>query len=175
MKRARANVAIGFTIGLLATLLIAALAILFVPRLRPIVGINTTVLNETNTPAATNVVQNGAVENLINGTRQEVVTKNDNIEVTSPAPYDKIDNPVTVSGSARVFENIVSIRLRDQDGTVLAESFASADAPDVGQFGDFALSLTYRAPTSTSGTLEVYWNSARDGSEEDLISIPVEF
>ncbi|MFH0831070.1 MAG: Gmad2 immunoglobulin-like domain-containing protein [Parcubacteria group bacterium] len=171
MKQSRVNLWIGFTIGLLAALLLAALAILFVPRLRPIVGIDSNkVINQSNTVNTLNETSNEPA------TRNEPVRlESENIYVSSPAPYARISNPVEVAGGARVFENTVSVRLRDGDGSVLAESFATADSPDVGLFGPFELNLSYRKPSFATGKLEFFQQSAKDGSEQDLVTIPVEF
>lgn len=173
MKKGRANIFIGFTIGLLAALLLAALAILFVPRLRPIVGLNGTTVMNTTINATANTAAVNTSENKEN--KVPVRVESENIYVSSPAPDTKISNPFLVSGSARVFENIVNIRLKDGDNSVLAESFATAQSADVGLFGNFELNLTYKQPRFATGTLEVYWQSAKDGSDQDLVSIPVEF
>jgi len=166
MARRRTNFWLGFTIGLLAALLIAALAVLLVPKLRPIVGIE----NAASTAADVTGSSNTA-------TPEDVVisTESENISVTAPAPYARITSPVAVSGEARVFENVVNVRLRDEDGRVLADTFTTADAPDIGQFGPFSISLSFDAPTGTVGTLEVFWQSPRDGSETDTVTIPVRF
>lgn len=158
MARRRTNFWLGFTIGLLAALLVATLAVLLVPKLRPIVGIENAA-----------VVVNTPVE------LPPVKTESENIHVTAPEGYAVIRSPLTVQGEARVFENTVNVRLRDEDGRVLAETFATAEATDVGQFGPFAISLNYEQPTGKTGELEVFWFSPRDGSETDKVTIPVSF
>lgn len=160
MARRRTNFWLGFTIGLLAALLIATLAILLIPKLRPIVGIE----SSTSNVASVEVPNEPPVR-----------LESENIYVSAPAPDQTVTSPVTVSGQARVFENVVNIRLRDEDGRILAETYTTADAPDIGQFGPFSISLSFDAPTGTTGTIEVFQQSARDGSETDTVSIPVRF
>jgi hypothetical protein len=58
---------------------------------------------------------------------------------------------------------------------VLAEGHAMTDAPDVGQFGSFTLSVNYDEPTVPGGVVEVFSYSAKDGSEQDMVRIPVVF
>lgn len=101
-------------------------------------------------------------------------TESDNIKVTSPRPNEIVSLSFTISGQARVFENVVSFRVKDKSGNVLVAGTASAAAPDTGQFGDFAKQVTVTT-SSPSGTVEVYQASARDGSDQDLVSIPVHF
>jgi len=105
----------------------------------------------------------------------EAPLRSDNIIVTAPTQNSEIANPVTVRGQARTFENSVAIRLVHADGTVLAENFTTADAPDIGQFGPFEISLSYPANTQGSGQIEVFQYSAKDGSEIDKVTVPVRF
>jgi hypothetical protein len=98
-----------------------------------------------------------------------------NIHVTSPAPNQEILVPLSVTGEARVFENTIQIRLRDENGDILVEDTVTAQSPDIGQFGPFSDSLSYPAPKGTKGTVEVFDYSAKDGSEIDKVTIPVVF
>ncbi|MDP2629709.1 MAG: Gmad2 immunoglobulin-like domain-containing protein, partial [Candidatus Harrisonbacteria bacterium] len=98
-----------------------------------------------------------------------------NIKVYSPQPGDTVTSPVVILGEARVFENAFSYRVKDIDGNVLADAFSTANSPDIGQFGHFSVSLPYDAPTPPVGRVEVFTHSAQDGSEIELVSIPVFF
>ena len=48
-------------------------------------------------------------------------------------------------------------------------------APDIGQFGEYVVYATYSATPGEKGTVEVYDVSERDGSDTDVVSIPVYF
>lgn len=98
-----------------------------------------------------------------------------NIVVFEPDPNDGVGLPLVITGRARVFENTLSYRLTDGNGVVLAEGFTTADAPDIGQFGEFEITANYDEPATDAGTLKVFNYSARDGSEENVVSIPVSF
>lgn len=97
-----------------------------------------------------------------------------NIEVLSPRGGDFVKSGFAVKGNARVFENVVSIRLTDAGENVLVQTFTTANAPDVGMFGPFEKVLKFETAV-TEGTLEVYQSSAKDGSEIDKVTIPVLF
>lgn len=97
-----------------------------------------------------------------------------NIEVLSPRSGDRVKSGFAVKGNARVFENIVSIRLSDSEGNVLIETSAYANAPDVGKFGPFEKMLNFQT-SANEGILEVYQSSAKDGSEIDKVTVPVLF
>lgn len=98
-----------------------------------------------------------------------------NIRVVSPESNDEVGLPLIIRGQARVFENQFSWRVRDADGTILVEGSAMANSPDIGQFGPFEILASYPAPKGNTGTVEVFNYSARDGSEENMVRIPVRF
>ena len=106
---------------------------------------------------------------------KNVVTANEIIRVTSPEPGVTITNPVTVAGEARTFEANVLIRIRDGNGVELAHTFTTALTPDMGVFGPFSVSVRYREPGTTQGFVEAFESSAKDGSEINMIRIPVVF
>ncbi len=169
---------LGFIIGLLAALLIAAVAVLLMPRLRPIVS-------DSATPAPSDQVALPVLDTLENDTPDTTTSTSttnpvtpqtaENIRVTDPLDNGIIDNPVVIRGEARVFENTVSLRVRDGDGRVLAETFTTANSADIGLFGPFSISVTYEDPDYSYGSIEVYEESARDGSEINKVVIPVNF
>lgn len=99
----------------------------------------------------------------------------ENIRVTSPKPNDKLTSPFTVVGEARVFENVVNIRVTNAKGEAFITETAYAHAPDAGQFGAFSINLSYKFKNTKEGFVEVYHASAKDGSDQDLIRIPVMF
>lgn len=113
-----------------------------------------------------------------------------NIVVTSPKAGDVVSNPIIVTGRARVFENTVNYRLRQAGVPVnvseIFAGFTTAHAPDIGLFGNFSLkipilpTLDAKAvgqividPTPGSLIIEVFNYSAKDGSIENLVQIPV--
>jgi len=111
-------------------------------------------------------------------TYQESITMapaaSNNIEVLSPRGGDSVKSGFAVKGNARVFENVVSIRLSDSEGNSLVETTTNTNAPDAGQFGPFEKMLTFQTNSDT-GTLEVFQYSAKDGSEIDKVTIPLLF
>ncbi|MDO8602176.1 MAG: Gmad2 immunoglobulin-like domain-containing protein [bacterium] len=98
-----------------------------------------------------------------------------NIKVYSPRPGDPVADPVIIVGEARVFENTFNYRVKDATGAVLGQGFNNALAPDIGQFGPFSVALSITKPATSYGTVEVFNFSAKDGSEQDVVSIPIIF
>jgi len=97
-----------------------------------------------------------------------------NIEVLAPRDDDEVEAGFIVNGNARVFENTVNIRLLDSEGEILVETFSTANAPDIGQFGPFEIEIEYETEDS-KGTLEVFQISPKDGEEVDKVTIPLLF
>lgn len=113
-------------------------------------------------------LQDQSVETLDN-------IEGDNIVVTEPKEGQLVGLPLTIKGKARVFENTVSFRIKDSDGSVLLENFVTADSKDVGEFGPFEASVNYPEPKGDKGTVEVFEYSAKDGKEINKVKIPVVF
>lgn len=106
----------------------------------------------------------------------EIKSATGNVVVSSIVPNQELPNPFVILGRARVFESTVDWRVRDNQGNVLAEGATLTNAPDVGTFGDFRVRAFLRQlPEGGAGTVEVFTYSARDGSEQDMVRIPVRF
>ncbi len=95
-----------------------------------------------------------------------------NISVESPKANSQVSVPFVIKGKARVFENQLNYRILDANGKEVLEGSAYADAKDVGEFGPYEVTvsgLTLKGKI----TLEVFDYSAKDGSEEDKVVIPL--
>jgi Immunoglobulin-like domain of bacterial spore germination len=94
------------------------------------------------------------------------------IVVESPLPGDELRSPITVRGTADVFEASVGIRVLDASGQVLAAINTQASCGP-GCRGAFSTPLAFFTPTRQPGTIEVFEASAKDGSAIDVVSIPI--
>lgn len=97
------------------------------------------------------------------------------IWVRQPSPGQRVASPLLISGSAMVFEGTVCVRLLDGSDDVLINGFTNVTHGSPGQEslrGDFSISLDFTASKS-NGKLEVFWESAKDGSEQDKVIVPV--
>ena len=88
------------------------------------------------------------------------------IKVNHPAPGDVVSNPAHVAGYGTAFEGTISLRMRDDDGTVIAEG--STQGGSNGVIGAFKANLEFdRGPNRRLGVVEAFEESA-SGSGEDL-------
>jgi hypothetical protein len=94
------------------------------------------------------------------------------ITVQSPVIGEQVTSPVTVSGTADVFEAVVSVRVLDSAGNELARTFTNASC-GTGCRGSYAVTISYSAAQSQPGTIEVFETSAKDGQPVNVQLIPV--
>jgi spore germination protein GerM len=94
------------------------------------------------------------------------------ILVQSPRIGELVLSPVHISGTADVFEAVVSIAILDQDGKVIASTFTMATC-GTGCRGTWKTDVAYEVAETQHGTIHVYEVSAMDGSEIHVVDIPV--
>jgi hypothetical protein len=94
------------------------------------------------------------------------------ITVRSPVIGARVTSPVTVSGTADVFEATVSVRILDAAGHEIARTFTTASC-GTGCRGDYSVTISYSVPRTQAGTIEVFESSAKDGQPVNVQLIPV--
>ncbi len=94
------------------------------------------------------------------------------ITVQSPVIGAQVTSPVTVSGTADVFEAVVSVRILDSAGHEIARTFTTASC-GTGCRGDYSVTVSYSVPRTEPGTIEVFESSAKNGLPVNVQLIPV--
>ncbi len=90
----------------------------------------------------------------------------------TPQPEDEIASPVTVSGTADVFEGVVSIRILDAEGQELA-AMATQASCGTGCRGRFSATLAFVTQERQAGLVQVFEANAEGGPPASLVEIPV--
>jgi len=91
------------------------------------------------------------------------------IRVFRPLLGDQVANSIIVEGIGNVFEGNIQYRLLDAGGIILAEGFTTAM---MGDWGFYSFELATSGLVSGSAILlELFTESAKDGSIENLVSI----
>lgn len=95
------------------------------------------------------------------------------IVVEAPAAGARVTSPVTVSGTADVFEATVTVILLDADGNELARDFTTATC-GTGCRGDFSLELPFEVPAEQPGTIVVQDEDVEGGGTPPHVAeVPV--
>lgn len=104
----------------------------------------------------------------------EIGSKSRNVVVSSIAKNQVLPNPFVILGRATTADGEIHWRVRDTKGTEFASGVTVTDALDAGAFGAFRARAFYaKTPESSAGQLEVFTLSPKDGSEQDLVQIPI--
>ncbi|HEY3832585.1 MAG TPA: Gmad2 immunoglobulin-like domain-containing protein [Acidimicrobiia bacterium] len=106
--------------------------------------------------------------------RLDLTAALDTVLTDAPAPGDIVTSPMTVRGMGDTFEAQVSLRLRDANGHVLADTSTQATSGN-GVWGTFSAEISFAKPSTASGTLEVFDASEGDGAGAHGQTIPIRF
>jgi hypothetical protein len=96
-----------------------------------------------------------------------------NIMVERPEDGDELDRWVRVAGPSTAFEATIRVEIRQRDGRVLGGGIAMGGAS--GEFAIFTGDFTFDAPTTDTGAVVFFTESAEDGSVQEATVIPVTF
>ena len=99
---------------------------------------------------------------------------NDFIQVKLPQKNATVKNPILISGKANVYEGTVRIRITDNNKNVLADTFTTAGG-SMDKLYPFEKEITYETPQTENGLIEIFEESAKDGSEIYKVEVPVVF
>lgn len=94
------------------------------------------------------------------------------ITVQNPAIGEQVTSPVTVSGTADVFEAVVSVRILDAAGHEIARTFSTASC-GTGCRGGYSVPVSYTVASAQRGTIEVFESSPKNGQPVNVQTIPV--
>jgi spore germination protein GerM len=94
------------------------------------------------------------------------------IFVASPAVNDTVSSPLRVTGTANTFEAAFMLQILDANGTTLIEQPMMATS-GTGTRGTFDATIEFNARPGSQITLRVFEHSAKDGSEVNVVEIPL--
>jgi hypothetical protein len=95
------------------------------------------------------------------------------IFVETPGVWDRFESPMHLTGTANTFEAVVYYRLTDSRGEVVTQGQFNATS-GTGTRGTFDETISFDVTRQGRATLVVYEESAADGSETNVVAIPVE-
>ncbi|MGH2548092.1 MAG: Gmad2 immunoglobulin-like domain-containing protein, partial [Thermomicrobiales bacterium] len=95
------------------------------------------------------------------------------IFVETPGVWGRFESPMHLTGTANTFEATVSYRLTDVRGQVVVEGHFQATS-GTGTRGTFDETIPFTVTRQGRATLVVFEASAKDGSEINVVAIPVD-
>lgn len=105
-------------------------------------------------------------------TLREITAQSPGIKVFSPAPGDHVEREINLRGVANVYEGTVLWRLRDIAGNIVQEGFTTAGMGDWHSL-TMKIRVPQEVPANTRIVLKLYTESPRDGSMENVVTIPL--
>ncbi len=102
-----------------------------------------------------------------------IMAESSGIKVFEPAPGTEVPREFTIKGVSNVFEGTVLYRLLDSEDQELYSGFTTGAMGDWGYF-DPTIQIPEDIETGEELLLELYTESAKDGSIENLIEIDLE-
>jgi len=95
------------------------------------------------------------------------------ITVDRPEPDTRVTSPVTVSGTANVFEANVGVEIQNSNGDVVGKTFTTASC-GTGCRGTYSVPVTYKVKKEQPGTIVVHDDDAAGtGRPPHEVRIPV--
>jgi hypothetical protein len=94
------------------------------------------------------------------------------ILLESPAPWQQVASPVRLTGMSNTFEANMLYNVVDPSGRIVAEGFTTATAGS-GSWGTFDVQVEFTPERDGVGAIIVWEESAADGSQINLVEIPV--
>ena len=105
-------------------------------------------------------------------TRRSYRDRLPSILVRSPLIGEQVSSPVTISGTANVFEATVSISILDTQGREIANTTTLATC-GTGCRGTYSTAVAFTVDRTQPGTVRVYEASAKNGEPIHVVDIPV--
>lgn len=96
------------------------------------------------------------------------------ITITSPKDGDTVDSPITITGTARVFENQFTVQVKDSTDKIVATVHVFTDAKGMGLFGNYSVKIPIPVGAGTDFKIEALSYAPKgDGSFEGYTSVLV--
>lgn len=96
------------------------------------------------------------------------------ILVESPYPGQLVSSPLIVTGFSRTFESTIVYTLTiPPSDEIVIEGFTTSYQPDVNLFGPFEFTVEFAPAVAGFGSVVVFEESAKDGSQVNIYEVPV--
>lgn len=94
------------------------------------------------------------------------------ILVEAPLPFAEVTSPLRIAGTANTFEAVFRVNVTDGEGLIVYDEPAMATS-GTGTRGTFDITATFEVPRPGVGAVIVFEESARDGSQINILEVPI--
>jgi hypothetical protein len=94
------------------------------------------------------------------------------ILVESPLPFEEVTSPLQITGTANTFEASFVLNVVDGEGLIVYDEPVMATS-GTGTRGTFDVTATFEVPRAGVGAVIVFELSAKDGSQINVVEVPV--
>ena len=94
------------------------------------------------------------------------------ILVESPLPFAAVSSPLRITGTANTFEAAFRVNVVDAEGLIVFDEGAMATS-GTGTRGTFDVTATFEVSRPGTGSVILFEESAKDGSQINLVEVPV--
>jgi hypothetical protein len=94
------------------------------------------------------------------------------ILVEAPLPFAEVTSPLRITGTANTFEAVFRVNVTDGEGLIVYDEPAMASS-GTGTRGTFDVTATFEVPRPGVGAVIVFEESARDGSQINVVEVPI--
>ena len=94
------------------------------------------------------------------------------ILVESPLPFAEVSSPLQITGTANTFEATFVVNVVDGEGLIVYDEPAMATS-GTGTRGTFDVTASFEVPRSGMGAVILFEESAKDGSQINVVEVPV--
>jgi germination protein M len=105
--------------------------------------------------------------------RQDYEDMSPAILVESPALGETVESPIHITGTANVFEATFRVNVVNWDGLIIADKVVTASS-GTGTRGTFDVTIPFTVDKAGLGALIVFAESPKDGSQIDVVEIPLQ-
>ncbi len=120
--------------------------------------------------------ENNEVDETEQGTENDVAPTNEekvyHNKIFKDVKVSETDNEIKITGKAQVFEGVFDYALYDGEEKLLEDHYQTVGAPSWGDF-DIPIDKKVISQSKNEIRIELFVYSAKDGSKEDILNIPL--
>jgi len=131
---------------------------------------------DNNTDEATQEEENNEVDENEQGTENSVTPTNEDKvyqnKIFKDVKVSETDNEFVFTGKAQVFEGVFDYAVYDGEEKLVENNYQTVGAPSWGDF-EIPIEKELIANAKTEARFELFVYSAKDGSKENVLTIPL--